>query len=668
MNRIIRLILLVLSAFIPTSGFGAETAFKNLRVESTLNLQTITNADDVRLRLQVRPGIEVQAQSSLLQSWVNGGGVPWSGGVIGKPTTLAGYGITDAQALDADLTSIAALTTTTFGRDFLTLSNVTGAQAKLSLTPGIDIQPYSSTLAFLASNGPGVLLLGNINLTLAGVGTTPLPAANLTGTIASARLAANLAALADNTASALSIGNVSPTFGALTASSLTTSGTLSAITTTGPHKLYVTGSTFFDNVLAVKNDSGNVNAVAGNLTVDPSTDIFTLTSHGLSQNSLVRITSTGAMPGGVTSGADYFARDVTLNTFKITPRYSMTAVDVSSAGTGTLSLSRPNYGYSAINLYAAKDAPPGRATILVNTASPLHHGDMVLSTNPENLVTGTEPPPSIGMGVERNDGGGTYYHHRMLYLDGPNKVTTLYSYQNNAPIGAAAITVLTDNAGVALNTVTPNAPNWCNVEIGGGLSGIGLQDRSVAGNNAPIWYDAYKLIFASTTNNVGNSFTGVIMDHSNAGALYPGNDFTYLLGRSGNRWRGLYTYNADVAGTIVATGGISGASLTTSGAISAGGLITASSGITTSGAVKIGASSTSFSTLQIKTATLGAGGLVDVADTSITANTRIVGLTSQSSTATGALRVESKTPGTGFRIRSLNSSDLGLVAYIQSEP
>lgn len=39
--------------------------------------------------------------------------------ITGKPTTLAGYGITDAQPLDADLTAIAALATTAYGRDLL---------------------------------------------------------------------------------------------------------------------------------------------------------------------------------------------------------------------------------------------------------------------------------------------------------------------------------------------------------------------------------------------------------------------------------------------------------------------------------------------------------------------------------------------------------------------
>jgi hypothetical protein len=45
-----------------------------------------------------------------------------------KPTTLAGYGITDAQPLDSDLTAIAGLATTSFGRGFLTQADAAAAR------------------------------------------------------------------------------------------------------------------------------------------------------------------------------------------------------------------------------------------------------------------------------------------------------------------------------------------------------------------------------------------------------------------------------------------------------------------------------------------------------------------------------------------------------------
>ena len=57
--------------------------------------------------------------------------VPWSD-LTEMPTTLAGYGLTDAQPLDSDLTAIAALSTTSYGRNLLTLAN----QAALAAAVG----------------------------------------------------------------------------------------------------------------------------------------------------------------------------------------------------------------------------------------------------------------------------------------------------------------------------------------------------------------------------------------------------------------------------------------------------------------------------------------------------------------------------------------------------
>ena len=50
-----------------------------------------------------------------------------------KPTTLTGYGITDAQPLDSDLTAIAALTTTSFGRALLALADAAAGRTALGL-------------------------------------------------------------------------------------------------------------------------------------------------------------------------------------------------------------------------------------------------------------------------------------------------------------------------------------------------------------------------------------------------------------------------------------------------------------------------------------------------------------------------------------------------------
>lgn len=53
--------------------------------------------------------------------------------LTGKPTTLSGFGITDAQPLDGDLTSIAALSTTTFGRSLLTQADAPAVRSLIGL-------------------------------------------------------------------------------------------------------------------------------------------------------------------------------------------------------------------------------------------------------------------------------------------------------------------------------------------------------------------------------------------------------------------------------------------------------------------------------------------------------------------------------------------------------
>ncbi len=67
--------------------------------------------------------------------------------ITATPTTLSGYGITDAQPLDADLTSIAALTTAAYGRSQLTLVDAAADTAQLNV--------FTSTLKGLAPASGG---------------------------------------------------------------------------------------------------------------------------------------------------------------------------------------------------------------------------------------------------------------------------------------------------------------------------------------------------------------------------------------------------------------------------------------------------------------------------------------------------------------------------------
>lgn len=82
------------------------------------------------------------------------GSIAWSR-ITAAPTSLAGYGITDAQPLDADLTAIAALTTTSFGRSQLTLADAAGGRTALALGTAATLNTgtTSGTIPLIGANG-----------------------------------------------------------------------------------------------------------------------------------------------------------------------------------------------------------------------------------------------------------------------------------------------------------------------------------------------------------------------------------------------------------------------------------------------------------------------------------------------------------------------------------
>lgn len=77
-----------------------------------------------------------QADAAATRATIGAGTSSFSGAfsaLSGIPTTLSGYGITDAQPLDSDLTAIAALTTTAFGRGLLTLADAAAGRTAFGL-------------------------------------------------------------------------------------------------------------------------------------------------------------------------------------------------------------------------------------------------------------------------------------------------------------------------------------------------------------------------------------------------------------------------------------------------------------------------------------------------------------------------------------------------------
>lgn len=76
----------------------------------------------------LQSALDGKAATSHTQNWST---------ILSTPTTLVGYGISDAQPLDSDLTSIAALTTASFGRGLIELTDAASLRSAAGLSYSI---------------------------------------------------------------------------------------------------------------------------------------------------------------------------------------------------------------------------------------------------------------------------------------------------------------------------------------------------------------------------------------------------------------------------------------------------------------------------------------------------------------------------------------------------
>jgi hypothetical protein len=82
--------------------------------------------------------------------------------ITSTPTTLVGYGITDAQPVDADLTAIAMLTTTVFGRGLLTQADAAATRATIGAGTSNFNGAYGSLSGIPSTFTPASHTHGNI--------------------------------------------------------------------------------------------------------------------------------------------------------------------------------------------------------------------------------------------------------------------------------------------------------------------------------------------------------------------------------------------------------------------------------------------------------------------------------------------------------------------------
>jgi hypothetical protein len=141
----------------------------------------------------------------------NATGLPWGAGITDKPTTLSGYGITDAQPLDSDLTAIAALTTTADGRSLLTATALTTAGLGLTNGAAIDTIGANGSAFYLArANHTGTQAGSTVTGAYTAAGLTMATASLLGRTTASAGAAEEISI---GTGLSLTAGTLSATGG-----------------------------------------------------------------------------------------------------------------------------------------------------------------------------------------------------------------------------------------------------------------------------------------------------------------------------------------------------------------------------------------------------------------------------------------------------------------------
>lgn len=79
----------------------------------------------------------------------------------------------------------------------------------------------------------------------------------------------------------------------------------------------------------------NLGSLSGTFTADASTDVCTKSAHNLHNGDPVTVSSSGTLPGGLTAGVTYYVGSATADTFKLAATPGGSAQDISSAGTGT---------------------------------------------------------------------------------------------------------------------------------------------------------------------------------------------------------------------------------------------------------------------------------------------------------------------------------------------
>ena len=112
----------------------------------------------------------------------------------------------------------------------------------------------------------------------------------------------------------------------------------------GTERSNTTYVNLFDQIITYISNASSSYAVrtgtaTGNPTADAGTDTFTLAAHGLGNNTVVYFTNSGGgLPGGISVTTKYYIINTAANTFQVSTTSGGSAVNLTTAGTGTHSV------------------------------------------------------------------------------------------------------------------------------------------------------------------------------------------------------------------------------------------------------------------------------------------------------------------------------------------
>lgn len=122
--------------------------------------------------------------------------------------------------------------------------------------------------------------------------------------------------------------------------------------------------------------------------VDTSDNTITITAHGLTDDQLVRLTTTGALPTGLSTGTDYYVVGSTIDTIQLAASMGGSAINITAAsGGGTHTLSFKNFGHSQVGVIPKDDIAVATDTFTLAN-HPLVNGQQI-------FVIGTDSSPGL---------------------------------------------------------------------------------------------------------------------------------------------------------------------------------------------------------------------------------------------------------------------------------